>query len=306
MLTDFGVDVIQSHNVRLLAGAELNLPETRKEYEFKTRYRLIHGDAGIYRSPDGGTIKCFEFEESVRSTTTMSEEDLFFLRKLHFLVDFCWNTEVYKPLLCSLQAYGVNPVDMLIELIVGPGDETALEEKTAGKLRAFWEQFDHSSQEEWFDSEDDILTYFSDDEAFERLINQEYDKLNILYAFVLLREYKDAFDDALVSLAGRETSLPKELMGRIGAMTLNSFPSLSVDHITEAVELPSNYQELTRWSKPDFQPAGETVRLTFERPAARNQIQDYLDSSKKYTLSKLFDVSGLSIRALKFTVTESA
>jgi hypothetical protein len=304
MLIDFGVDVIQSHNVRLLAGAELNLSETRKEYEFKTRYRLIHGDAGIYRSPDGDAIKCFEFEESVRSTTTMSEEDLFFLRKLHFLVDFCWNTEVYKPLLCSLQAYGVNPVDILNKLIVGPGGETALEEKTAVRLRAFWGRFDRFSHEEWFDSEADILAYFSDTAAFERLINQEYDKLNILCAFVLLREYKDAFDNALMSLAREKTGLPGELMDRIGAMTMNSFPSLSVDHIAEAVELPSNYQDLTKWSKPDFQPAGETVRLTFERPAARNQIQDYLDSSKKYTLSKLFDVSGLSIRALKFTVTE--
>ncbi|HAQ33659.1 MAG TPA: hypothetical protein DCP05_06120 [Rhodospirillaceae bacterium] len=306
MLTDFGVDAIQSHNVRLLAGAELNLPETRKEYEFKTRYRLIHGDAGIYRSPDGGAIKCFEFEESVRSTTTMSEEDLFFLRKLHFLVDFCWNTEVYKPLLCSLQAYGVNPVDILGELIVGPGDETAFEEETAGNLREFWERFDKSSQEEWFDSEADILAHFSDDKAFERLTNQVYDKLIILYAFVLLREYKDAFDDALVSLARGKTDLPVELMDRIGAMTLNCFPSLSVDHITGEVELPSNYRELTRWSKPDFQPARETVRLTFERPATRNQIQNYLDSPKKYALSKLFNVSGLSIRSLKFTVNESA
>ena len=305
MLVDFGVDVIQSHNVRLLSGAELNLPETRKEYEFKTRYRLIHGDAGIYRSPNGDAIKCFEFEESVRSTTTMSEEDLFFLRKLHFLVDFCWNTEVYKPLLCSLQAYGVNPVDILNKLIVGPGDETALEEKTAARLREFWKRFDRFSHDEWFESEADILTHFSDDAAFESLINQEFDKLNILYAFVLLREYKDAFDNALISLARGKTGLPEELMDRIGAMTLNSFPPLSVDHIAEAVELPSNYQDLTKWSKPDFQPAGETVRLTFERPAARNQIQDYLNSSKKYALSKLFDVSGLSIRALKFTVTES-
>ena len=236
----------------------------------------------------------------------MSEEDLFFLRKLHFLVDFCWNTEVYKPLLCSLQAYGVNPVDILNKLIVGPGDETALEEKTAARLREFWKRFDRFSHDEWFESEADILTHFSDDAAFESLINQEFDKLNILYAFVLLREYKDAFDNALISLARGKTGLPEELMDRIGAMTLNSFPPLSVDHIAEAVELPSNYQDLTKWSKPDFQPAGETVRLTFERPAARNQIQDYLNSSKKYALSKLFDVSGLSIRALKFTVNESA
>jgi len=189
---------------------------------------------------------------------------------------------------------------------VGPGDETALEEKTAARLREFWKRFDRFSHDEWFESEADILTHFSDDAAFESLINQEFDKLNILYAFVLLREYKDAFDNALISLARGKTGLPEELMDRIGAMTLNSFPPLSVDHIAEAVELPSNYQDLTKWSKPDFQPAGETVRLTFERPAARNQIQDYLNSSKKYALSKLFDVSGLSIRALKFTVNESA
>ncbi len=308
MLTDFGVDAIGCQNVRLLAGAELNLPETREKYEFKTRYRLIHGDAGIYSSPDGTVIKCFEFEESVRSTTTMSEEDLFFLRKLHFLVDFCWNIEVYKPLLCSLQAYGVNPIDMLGELVVGPGDEAAPGVGTTGKLREFWERFDQSSQEEWFDSESDILAYFSGDEAFERLINQEEedDKLHILYSFVLLGEYKDAFDDAMISLSRGKTGLPVELMDRIGAMTLNCFPSLSVDHIAGAVELPSNYREITKWSKPDFQPSGETVRLTFERPEARNQIQDCLDSSKTYTLSKLFDVSGLSIRSLKFTVNESA
>jgi radical SAM superfamily enzyme YgiQ (UPF0313 family) len=305
-LTDFGVNMIQSHNVRLLSGTELNLPKTRREYEFQTRFRLIHGDAGIYSSPDGTVIKCFEFEESVRSTTTMSEEDLFFLRKLHFMVDFCWNIEVYKPLLCSLQAYGVNPIDMLGELVVGPGDEAAFEEETAGKLREFWGRFDQSSQKEWFDSESDILAYFSGDEAFERLINQEYDKLNILYAFVLLREYKDAFDDAMMSLARGKSGLPVELMDRIGAMTLNRFPSLSVDHIAGAVVLPSNYREITKWSKPDFQPSGETVRLTFERPAARNQIQDYLDSSKKYTLSKLSDMSGFTIRSLKFTVNEGA
>ena len=29
----------------------------------------------------------------------MTEGDLFYLRKLHFLVDFSWNIEVYKPLL---------------------------------------------------------------------------------------------------------------------------------------------------------------------------------------------------------------
>ena len=96
-LCDYGVDIIQNHNMRLLAGAETNSPDTRQTFGFKTRYRLIHGDAGVYRCPDKTTIRAFEYEESLRETTTLAEKaafssrfclELFFLRKLHFLVDF--------------------------------------------------------------------------------------------------------------------------------------------------------------------------------------------------------------------------
>jgi len=76
-LFDARVDVILNHNMRLLAGAETNSEATRTRFQFKTRYRLIHGDAGAYRSPDGQVIRAFEVEESLRSTSTMTEEDLF-------------------------------------------------------------------------------------------------------------------------------------------------------------------------------------------------------------------------------------
>ena len=96
-LFEYGVDIIQSHHMRLLAGAETNTTATRETYDFQTRYRLIHGDAGAYTAPDGTVLRCFEYEESLRSTNTIAEDQMFYLRKLHFLVDFCWNMEVYKP-----------------------------------------------------------------------------------------------------------------------------------------------------------------------------------------------------------------
>src|SRR5262249_41067134 len=116
-LMNLGVDIIHSHNMRLLAGAETNSTETREKFRFRTRYRLIHGDVGVYRAPDGTEIRTFEYEESLRSTGTMSEEELYYLRKLHFLVDFCWNIEVYKPVLNLGLLYGINPVDVLASLL---------------------------------------------------------------------------------------------------------------------------------------------------------------------------------------------
>ena len=48
-------------------------------------------------------------QESFLLINTMSEEDMFYLRKLHFLIDFCWNIEVYKPLLKVCKFLQTNP-----------------------------------------------------------------------------------------------------------------------------------------------------------------------------------------------------
>ena len=71
----------------LLPGAKANSTEMRQKYDFKTKYRLIHGDSSIIHTKND-SIKAFEYEESLRSTSTMKEEEIFYLRKLHFLVDF--------------------------------------------------------------------------------------------------------------------------------------------------------------------------------------------------------------------------
>ena len=73
-----GVDRIQNHNTWLLAGTELNSKEAWVKYGFRTRRRLIHGDEGVYRAPSGDEIHVFEYEESLRETKTMSEEDMFY------------------------------------------------------------------------------------------------------------------------------------------------------------------------------------------------------------------------------------
>lgn len=149
-LIGFNVNIIQNHNMRLLLGAKINSAEMRQKYDFKTKYRLIHGDSSIIHTKSVSTIKAFEYEESLRSTSTMMKEEIFYLRKLHLLIDFCWNIEFYKPLLKVSKLYKIDPIDVLQKIIKesrGYLNEGNLDKNN---INTFFEKFDKSSLEEWF------------------------------------------------------------------------------------------------------------------------------------------------------------
>ena len=181
-LFDIGVDILYNHNIRLLAGAETNSTQTRKEFGFKTRFRLIHGDAGVYNCPDGTVLNAFEYEESVRQTNTMGESELFYFRKLHFLIDFCWNLNIYKPLLKTAHLYEVHPIDIIMQIIKFDSYKDQIPYFDYSQISEFMTRFTKLSEEEWFDSEDEIEKHFAKDEEFQRLIDLEFDKLNILFS----------------------------------------------------------------------------------------------------------------------------
>lgn len=295
-LADFGVDIIQNHNMRLLAGAETNSTETRETYGFRTRYRLIHGDAGAYRLPDGGLLRCFEYEESLRETTTMTEDQLFHLRKLHFLVDFCWNIDVYRPLLKVLQLYGVNPVAVLRELLAeGPAQN---------RLADFWAAFDRMSEDEWFDSEDEILAYFADETNFDRLLNQEFEKLNVMFSVIALRDHKTAFDQAMLAIAEGFDAVPESVLRPTAAFTFAAFPPLSQEAEETLVEVPANLAELNDDTVQGFRPSSDRQALRLTEQPGRRRLRRLLAGSERQTLSKVLNTQGISLRDLRLLVAQ--
>ena len=230
-LFDYGVDDIQVHNMRLLPGAETNSVETRARYGFRTRYRLIHGDAGAYRAPGGAGLFCFEYEESLRATNSISEDDLFYLRKLHFLVEFAWNIRVYRPLLAWLAARGINQTKVLQAVIERAGAED-------GRVAEMFRRLDQFSRNEWFDTPGEIEAHFAEPPQQDLLLAQELDKLNILFSVVLLKEYKTDFDAAFARLArGLSHDAGPEL-----DVVLNYcfalFPPLDSASVDQVVNLP--------------------------------------------------------------------
>jgi radical SAM superfamily enzyme YgiQ (UPF0313 family) len=297
-LFSFGVDIIQNHNMRLLAGAETNSTETRERFGFRTRYRLIHGDAGAYRAPDGTALRCFEYEESLRETTTMSENDLFYLRKLHFLVDFAWNIEVYRPLLKALQSYGVNPVDALQKLL----DDAAGD--AGGRLADFFADFDRRSRDEWFDSAEAIEACFADPREFQRLLDQEFEKLNILFSVIALKDYKRDFDRAMKRIAKGFGIVPRAVLDPVAALSFAAFPPLASTKRERVVEAPGNLGDLTPETAADFAPAETPRTYRFVEGPRRGELRKLIGATQSRTLSKILNTQGITLRDLRCTIAD--
>ncbi len=292
-LMRLGVDIIQNHNMRLLAGAETNDPETRRDYDFASRYRLIHGDAGIYRDPMGREIRAFEFEESLRATDSMTEAELFHLRKVHFLVDFAWNLEAYKPLLKAAASHGADPT-AIIEAVLA---RAAAPEHDA--TARFLAQLDAYSHDEWFDSEQAIVDYFAETENFRRLIEQEFEKLNIMFSVVLLRDAKAAFDDHFETVIRDTGAVPAEMLSAVARHSFALFPPLDTDAATASVDLPENYFDLNFDRPNGIELSGRSREFALVESPKRREVRELLGDSRHKTLSKILNTQGISLRDLR-------
>ena len=307
-LLDIGVDIIYTHNIRLLAGAETNSTQTRKEFGFKTRFRLIHGDAGVYRCSDGSTLNAFEYEESVRETNTMGELELFYFRKLHFLIDFCWNLNIYKPLLKAANFYGINPIDVFRNILETTHDSGSHKNKNHRVISDFFNRFDELSHTEWFDSAEDIETYFANEANFQRLINQEFDKLNILFSVILLKEYKSYFDAAIQSSIASFACIPTMMLEDVGTFSSALFPPLDSKFKEQMVSFPENLGELTKESVGEFTPSSNRRAIKLVEPPKRREACDLLRDIQGKTLSKALNArsqGSLFLRNLQMVPAEN-
>lgn len=294
-LFDLDVDIIMSHNMRLLAGAETNSTETRERFRFRTRYRLIHGDAGAYRTPSDASLRVFEYEESLRETDTMTESELFGLRKLHFLVDFCWNIEAYRPLLRVLRARGRNPLDILLGLL-----DPAVAARHP-RLAEFWKAFDAESEAEWFDSPEEIERHFGERENWDALVGLKFEKLNTKYGVILLRDFKRDFDAAVAEIAAEPELEP------VRRYAFALFPPLDLADGDQFVELPSDFARIDDLETPDVPRSDVRIDVRLKPARGRDAIRGLLygESARTVTLSKLLNTAGVTLRGLRYTVAET-
>lgn len=300
-LIDSGVHELHVHNLRMLCGTKINSPETRKNFKFRTRYRLIHGDAGIYKV-SGSDMRIFEYEESLRETSTFSEDDLFYFRKLQFFIEFSWNIDAYGPLLKTAHLYEVHPIDIIMQIIKFDSYKDQIPYFDYSRISEFMTRFTKLSEEEWFDSEDEIEKHFAKDEEFQRLIDLEFDKLNILFSVVLLKEYKSSFDILIKRIVQNFKKVPMPLLECVADFTFKRFPGLEKEVVESNVAFPLNIEKLSKDDIHNFEMNNKMTRLRLHESPKRKEIRTMLCNAESHTLSKIINTQRFYLRDLKLSI----
>lgn len=207
---ELGFNIINPMNIRLLKGSSYETDEMRREYGVKVKYRPIFGSYGVY---DGH--KVFEAEQSVRATKDFSEEELNRFKVVHWLVYFCWNSGLFSGILNMAIANGINPGAVL----------NVVANTNTPRLRGVFDTMLADSMAEWFVTEEDMRTYYSDDKHFDTM-SKNFAKLNFLF---IAKVYNDV---GLIKELENEiiTIIRKELVAK-GA--LQNIPFEEILKVTE-------------------------------------------------------------------------
>jgi hypothetical protein len=166
-----GFENFNSGQIRLLPGSEMESDHDRHKFKLKTKFRLISGFSGIY---DGEPVA--ETEECVVETSTMSQEDMYTLRLVHFLSWAMWNSGLAQPLLrYAFQSRGINPLDSILQFLSSdlPTD-----------VQSFMDAYRAEAKTEWFETAEEIDHFFK--ENSDRILSRENLKLNLKYLAKLL------------------------------------------------------------------------------------------------------------------------
>jgi len=201
-LIDLDFDTI-NYNLHMLPGTEMDTKESREKYFKKTGWRLHDNCYGIYEGE-----KIFELQETVLQTNSLSIEDFRYFRFFHFLQQMMWGKRWYYFYLKYLKDFGIHPVDVFNQII----EMCKIDNGQMGKVFSdFMKDYDEA---ESFPTPQKLKEYWEKPENFERLRDQDYGKLNMLYTYKIVLNYKEPFSELLLKVA-------KSLSGKLNIKEQN-------------------------------------------------------------------------------------
>ena len=132
----------------LIKGSEMNLQDYRRQFGFKTAWRLLDNAYGQYDD-----IQVIEAEEIVRATNTMTEEEILYCRPLHWMIFFIQSYGYYSKLICFLKILEVPIIGFFKKL---------LDNYTSAPLEvvSVFEDFQREAKEEFFESFQTITEHY--------------------------------------------------------------------------------------------------------------------------------------------------
>ena len=204
-----GIDAINVGQIRMLPGTEIETDQSRETYGLRTKWRHMDIGWGFY----GGRF-VFETDETIIATSTMTEDEVYGLKKLHFLMFLLWTYGFGKPLLTLGAKHGVNPVDVMLALV--NDTESPLSRKI---LTPLYDNF----REEFFETEEDLVQYYTQSEITKEIMDgtNDFQKLALKYVAYCIDEKEIILTaiDQMRAYIQKNSGLDEELVEVVASIT---------------------------------------------------------------------------------------
>jgi len=275
-LLDSGVKRVSAHQLMLLHGAPLSNPQSREQWGFKTKFRVVARNIGKYIDQP-----VVEVDEIVIETPTIRFEEYLDLRVFHLLLTIFYYEGNFEEAFALAKQEGVKPYDVIVKLF------SMLDEAPAA-FQDVIDDYRRENQDLLFDTKEECQQWAA--ENFQGLVEgriggnliQKYSMLGRFFVTGEAIEFLRAAIDATLPHAGDQVT--EQLDAVISylrcvmlhvpfAETLNASPDWTTRYDVEAW-VQANY------SKPlgSFPFPSERTFATTVDPKRKKTIESRLDT----------------------------
>lgn len=170
-LMDAGINVIRSHQLLMLPGAEASSKETRREFGMTTRFRVTPRTTNPY-SLYGETFLAPEIDEICVASNTMSFQDYLDCRLFVLTVELFYNNGIFQEIVRFLQNQNIS-VSQYIQSI----HQKAY--KNDSPLAEIYQGFLQDTKELW-ESEEELKLHLKKPEVVALLLSQDQNSPSVL------------------------------------------------------------------------------------------------------------------------------
>ena len=170
------LDYIQVYTCMLINGSELNTPEQRKKWNFKTKFRILPRDFTTLRN--GKNV--IETEEVIVGSDTLSFEEYLELRSLSFSIFVTNIGIIYDSLLKFLRQNNIEIFDLFFQMMKQIDSAPPLVQKIFDGVK-------NDMVDELWDSPEDIQAHYQEQEEYEKLLSGEAARNVMQYHSALVR-----------------------------------------------------------------------------------------------------------------------
>ena len=170
------LDFIEVYSCMLLMGSEMNTPEQRKKWNFKTKFRILPRDFTTLRN--GKNV--IETEEIVVGSNTLSFEEYIELRTLSFSIYVTNMGIVYDSLLKFLRQNNIEIFDLFFQMMKQIDSAPPLVQKIFASVK-------NDMVDELWDSSEDIQVHYQEQKEYEKLLSGEAARNVMQYHNALVR-----------------------------------------------------------------------------------------------------------------------